>query len=285
VVGSVVLSLFVACTNTSESDPTTGGPTSAPLASLLPAAARAKGSITIATDAAYPPNEFFDADGKTIIGMDVDLAKALGEVLGLKVHVVNASFESILPGVAAGKYDVGMSSFTDTREREKIVDFVTYFLTGTSFYTRTEGGTDVTGLDDLCGRTVAVLTGTIHVDDAAAQNRRCMIGGRPGVGVQQYPNQNSAVQAVLSGRAHLSMTDSPAVAYQIKLSRGKLKIVGQPYGTAPYGIAVRKNSGLAQTLLAALKELNANGIYIQILDTWGVAAGAMTNFTINGAVN
>ena len=72
--------------------------------------------------------------------MDADLAKALGAVLGLKVKVVNATFDAIIPGLAAGKYDLGMSSFTDTKAREKVVDFVTYFSAGTSFYVKASGG-------------------------------------------------------------------------------------------------------------------------------------------------
>src|SRR6185437_15947044 len=95
----------------------------------------------------------------TVIGMDADLAKALGDVMGLKISVVNATFDSIIPGLASGKYDLGMSSFTDTKEREKTVDFVTYFIAGTSFFTKT-GGPTINTLADLCGKTVAVEKGT-----------------------------------------------------------------------------------------------------------------------------
>ena len=66
--------------------------------------------------------------------------KALGAVMGLKVNMVNATFDTIIPGLAAGKYDVGASSFTDTKERQKTVDFVTYFTAGISFYGKAAGG-------------------------------------------------------------------------------------------------------------------------------------------------
>jgi polar amino acid transport system substrate-binding protein len=224
--------------------------------------------------------EFPGADGKTIIGMDMDLAKAIGDILGVKVQVVNASFESILPGLVAQKYDMGMSAFTDSSDREKIVDFVTYFRTGTSFFTRSDGGVDVRSLEDLCGKTVAVQPGTVQANDAIDQNGRCMATGRPTISVQEYPDQDGTDRAVLSGRAQLSMTDSPVVAYQVKLSRGKLKIVGDPYGIAPYGIAVPKNSGLTRALLAALMELNANGTYTRILKEWGLDAFGIPNFEI-----
>src|SRR6185437_1231321 len=95
------------------------------VAALVPAAIRSKGTITVASDASYPPMESFAADGKTIVGWDPDMAKGLAAVMGVKAKVVNATFDAIIPGLAAKKYDVGMSSFTDTKEREKTVDFVT----------------------------------------------------------------------------------------------------------------------------------------------------------------
>ena len=109
------------------------------VAKLVPAAVKSKGTLTVASDASYAPNEFFAPDGHTIIGMDADLSKALAGVMGLKANLVNATFDGIIPGLAAKKYDLGMSSFTDTKEREKTVDFVTYFSAGTSFFVTAQG--------------------------------------------------------------------------------------------------------------------------------------------------
>ena len=88
----------------------------------------------MAADATYAPDEFIASDGKTVIGMDADMAKAIAQLMGLKANVQNIPFDSIIPGLAAGKYNLGMSSFTDTKEREKTVDFVTYATAGTSFF-------------------------------------------------------------------------------------------------------------------------------------------------------
>src|SRR5437763_5042774 len=98
---------------------------------LVPSSIKSKGTITVAADASYAPNEFFAPDGHTIIGMDADLSKALAGVMGLKANLVNATFDGIIPGLAAGKYEMGASSFTDTKEREKAVNFVTYLNAGT----------------------------------------------------------------------------------------------------------------------------------------------------------
>ncbi len=257
----------------------------AKIAALVPAAIVKNGTLTVAADATYAPNEFIASDGHTVIGMDADLMKALAAVMGLKVKIVNATFDSIIPGLAAGKYDVGASSFTDTKEREKTVNFVTYFTAGESFYTKASGGAAVSTIADLCGHTVAVEKGTTEADDATAQGKKCKSAGKAGVTVLTFPDQNGANLAVSSGRAQLGFADSPVAEYVVKQSNGQFKLVGQSYANAPYGIAVPKNSGLEKALLAALQKLMSDGQYKAILTHWGVEAGAISNPKINGATS
>ena len=249
-------------------------------AKLVPASIKAKGTVTVASDATYAPNEFIGPDGHTVIGMDADLAKAIFSVLGLKVKVVNATFDTIIPGLSSGKFDVGMSSFTDTNAREKVVNFVDYFEAGTAFFEAASGGPKVTNLASLCGLTVSVETGTTEQADATAQAKKCA----KKLAVLPFPPQSSANLALSSGRAQVSMADSPVAAYQVKKSAGRFKLVGQTYGTAPYGIAVPKSAGtLDKAILAALNDLIANGKYSSILSTWGVQPGADKHPALNGA--
>jgi polar amino acid transport system substrate-binding protein len=255
------------------------------LAAEVPAKYKSKGTLTVAADASYAPNEFIGANGKTVEGMDADLAKSLAGVLGLKANVVNATFDSIIPGLAAGKYDLGMSSFTDTKEREKTVDFVTYFSAGTSFYEKASGGPPITDLSSLCGVTVGLEKGTTQQADSTAQSKKCTSAGKKPVKVLTFPDQNGANLAITSGRAQVGMADSPVADYQVKKSGGQFKVVGTPYGTAPYGIAIPKNSGLDKPILDALKQLMSNGQYKSILTKWGIQEGAIDNPTINGATS
>jgi polar amino acid transport system substrate-binding protein len=248
-------------------------------------AVKIKSKVTVAADATYPPNEFIGSDGHTVVGMDPDLGHALGKVMGVKFDFVNASFDTIIPGLQSGKYDVGMSSFTDTKAREKVVDFVTYFSAGTSFYVKAKGGPTIRSLADLCGHSVGVERGTTQASDSAAQSVKCKKAGKPGVDVHVYPDQNSANLAIASGRQQVGMADSPVAAYIVKKSNGQFKLVGKPYNTAPYGIAIPKSSGLAKPILAGLKKLIANGTYIKVLKKWGVQAGAISKPRINGAVS
>jgi polar amino acid transport system substrate-binding protein len=198
---------------------------------------------------------------------------------------VNATFDSIIPGLQSGKYDLGMSSFTDTLARQKVVDFVTYFSAGTSFYVASSGGPSISSLSDLCGHTVAVEKGTTQQNDASAQSPKCTKAGKKAVKVLVYPDQNGVNLALSSGRAQVAMADSPVAAYQVKQSAGKFKLSGAAYGTAPYGIAIPKKSGLAKPILDALKQLMSDGTYTKILTNWGIQSGAITNPKINGATS
>jgi polar amino acid transport system substrate-binding protein len=270
----------------SSSSTTAASPSADPaVVKLVPSAIKSKGAINVATDPTYAPNEFIDTDGSTVIGMDVDLAHALAGVMGIKATIVKGTFDSLIPGLAAGKYDVGMASFTDTKEREKTVDFVTYLTAGTSFFTLADGGANVTTLADLCGHSVSVEKGTTQATDATAQDAKCRKAGKPGVKVEVFPGQDGANLALSSGRAQLSMADSPVAGYQVQKSSGKFKLVGKSYANAPYGIAIPKDSGLAQPMLAALKKLMSDGTYTKILTKWGVQSGAIANPQINGAIS
>jgi len=257
---------------------------SSTIAAEVPAKIKSKGTLRIAADATYPPNEFVGSNGKTLTGWDVELGQALGKVMGLNWRFVNATFDTIIPGLQSGKYDIGMSSFTDTKARQKVVDFVTYFSAGTSFYVK-PGGPTINSLAGLCGHSVGVERGTTQASDATAQSARCKKAGKPGVGVHVYPDQNAANLAIESGRQEVGMADSPVAAYIVKQSSGKFKLAGKPYNTAPYGIAIPKSNGMTRPILDALKKLMTDGTYTTLLKKWGVQQGAINNPTINGATS
>ena len=194
-------------------------------------------------------------------------------------------FDSIISGIGT-RYDMSMSSFSVTAEREKQVCMVSYFTAGTSFMVQTGQNQDVTSLDALCGKTVAVETGTTEQTDAQGQSKKCTNAGKSAVTVLTFPDQNGANLALSSGRAQVGMADSPVASYAAKQSGGKIQVVGDSYGNAPYGIVLPNTSdyaGLASSVLAALKTLDSNGTYKQILDKWGLSSGAISNFAINPA--
>lgn len=283
---AAALATLTACSSSSSGGSaalkTSGSPsasTNSSAASKVPAGLKSQGTLKVATDASYAPNEFFGSDNKTIQGMDVDLGNAIAAELGLKFQFTNVSFDSIIPSLG-NRFDLGISSFTDNKDREKVVDMVDYFSAGTSFLVKKGSSLNPSGVGDLCGKKVGVEKGTVQLDDVTAQTKKCKLT------VLAFPDQNGANLALQSGRVDVVLADSPVNAYAAKQSNGAFEIVGQDYGTAPYGIAVPKGGkydGLAAAIQAALQDLAQNGTYKQILQKWGVDAGAVTDFGLNGA--
>jgi len=250
-------------------------------AALVPAAIKDKGTLVIGSDASYAPSEFLGGDGKTIQGFDVDLFTAVAKTLGLKVEFQNASFDTIIAGVQGGKYDVGVSSFTVNTDREKQVNMVSYFSAGTQ-WAAAAGNPKNVNPDSPCGLTVAVQKGTVQLDDdLPPKEKACKTAGKP-IKVLVYDKQDVVTAAVASGKADAMLADSPVVAYAVKQSAGKLDAVGTIYDAAPYGYVIPKDqTDLANAIVAALKALDASGDYKKVLDSWGVTAGATTDFAVN----
>ena len=261
------------------------------IAAALPDKYKQSGTIVVATDATYAPNEFLAEGSNDPIGMDIDLANALGQVLGLKVTVEPASFDGIIPGINAGRYDMSLSSFTDTKEREASVNFVTYFEAGTSTMVLAGNPQNINGATDLCGRPVGAENSTIQLaqlKDATVTGsvvKACADAGKPAPIAQGYPKQTDVNSALVAGRIDAYLADSPVVAYAVKQTGDKFEKVGQDQDAAPYGIALPKDpAALTTTMQQAMQKLIDSGAYKQILDNWGVSSGAITTSAVNGAI-
>ena len=233
------------------------------------------GKLVVGTDPTYEPSEF-KQNGK-IVGFDVDLGDAIAKKLGLTADFEESKFDAILPALGT-RYEIGMSSFTDNPEREKVVDFVTYYSAGTQWASKDPNFDP----DNACGKKVAVQTGTVQdTDDLPARQKKC---GNNAIQVQRYDAQDEATNAVVLGKADAVLADSPVMAGAVKKVGGGLQLVGDVYDSAPYGIAIPKNAGTTKdAILGAVKALVSDGSYKAILDKWGVSSGAITDPVINGA--
>jgi len=255
------------------------------VAALVPASIKKKGSIRAAMDATYPPDEFVAANGTTIVGMDADFNTALGAVMGVKWVGVAATFDTIIAGLKAGKFDVGNSSFTVEKQREKQVNFVTYFKAGEAFYVKSSSSLKLNGLVSLCGHTVSVETGTSEQTDAQNTVATCKKAHKTPDAVLSFSTQDEANLAIASDRAQVGFADSQVAGYIVHQSKGQFKLDGPAFGFFPYGFAFAKTSGLDKATLAAVKDLMKDGIYQKILAKWGVQSGAITNPVINPVVS
>lgn len=245
------------------------------LAALVPAAVAADGKIVFGTDASYPPNEFTDTDGSTIIGLDVDLGTAIAKKLGLSAEFQNSAFTGIIPGIESTQYELGMSSFSINPERLATVDMVSYFSAGTSLAVAA-GNPDKISLETLCGKAVGVQAGTVQVDDIAARSATCTAAGQPAIQVTELLAQTDVTLALSSGRIVAMLADSPVVAYAVSQTSGALEVIGDPYDTAPYGIVLAKSQAdFAKGLQGAVQALIDDGTYAAILKKWNVSNGAI----------
>ena len=250
------------------------------LANQLPDKIKSAGAITVGMDDTYPPNEYKDDNGNPV-GWEVDFTNAIAAKLGLKVNYAIAKFDNIIPSVTGGKDDFGMSSFTDTVEREKQVDFVNYYNAGILWASAKGKNIDP---DNACGLKVAVQSTTYEdTDEVPAKSKACTDAGKPAIQALRYDNQDDATNAVILGKADALSADSPVTLYAISKSSGKLQEAGKTFDVAPYGIPVAKNSDLTPVLQKTVQALIDDGTYKKILDKWGVADGSVTTADINAA--
>ncbi|ORB28827.1 bifunctional serine/threonine-protein kinase/transporter substrate-binding domain-containing protein [Mycolicibacterium parafortuitum] len=250
------------------------------VAATVPAEVRDTGRLVIGVNVPYAPMEFKNADGQ-LVGFDVELMNAISRVLGLVPDYRDTPFETILPAVVDGTYDLGMSSVTDTREREELVDFVTYLEAGTQWARRP--GTAL-GPNAACGLRVGVAEGTLQAtEELPAKSDQCTAAGMPAIEMVVHKSQDEVTAALIRGEVDAMSADSPVTGFAIKLSRGDLVPAGDVFDTAPYGWPVAKDSGMAEPLQRALEHLMETGEYRAIATMWGVERGMIDAPAINGA--
>ncbi|TRX61065.1 ABC transporter substrate-binding protein [Corynebacterium hiratae] len=236
----------------------------------------ADGVLTVGTNPPFAPFEFKDSDG-SIIGLEMDLANAVAQVLGLEFQPVEQDFSMILPAVQAGQIDLGGSGFTDTDERRENFDFVDILYAGIQWAKLTDGPNEVDP-SNPCGLTVAVQRTTVSETDDLRPKQEACDGD---LTILPYDTSDNAALAVLMGRADALSADSPVSAWAVNRSDGRMSMVGEMFDAAPYGFAVPKDSDLGPAVAAALQHLIDTGAYAEILNKWGVDEGLVEHAMIN----
>ena len=250
------------------------------IAASLPEKIKSAGVLNVGMANNYPPNEFKDDNGAPA-GWSVDLTNALGKVMGLKVNFDIGTFDNILPAVRAGKDDMGMSSCTDTKEREKQVDFLNYYSAGIQWAAPKGKTVDP---NNACGLKVAVQATTYEdTDEVPKKSKACTDAGKPAIQIFKFDAQDQATNALAVGQVDAMSADSPVTLYAISKTKDKLQTAGDAFEVAPYGIPVAKGSDFTQVLQKALQSLIDDGTYTKILSKWGVEAGGVKTAALNVA--
>lgn len=287
---------LAACTNASEATAPEAGETAAAaepsydvsgvekvdeIAAMLPA--DFDGTLTVGDNLQYAPAEFLGGpDGQTPTGYDVDLAKALGRVLGAEVEVSHAEFASIIPSIGS-QYEAGIASISINPERLEQVNMIAYISAGSTFSVRA-GNPENLDPADLCGTTMGVQTGTIQDEDADALSAACTDAGSDPIEVLRYSSQADVTTNLVGGKIDVMYADSPVGQYAALQTGGQVEQLGDVTDAAPQGIAVAKDDAeLTAALQAAMQHLMDEGVWADILDTWGVS-GALETAELNPAV-
>ncbi|MBF9069970.1 ABC transporter substrate-binding protein [Streptacidiphilus sp. NEAU-YB345] len=251
-------------------------------AALLPAAVRASGEITVATAIGGPPSASYpDGASSTPVGQDIDITDAVAAVLGLRVNRQIAAFETILPGLSSGKYQLGVGNFGVTTERLKTVDFVTYIDDGQGFAVRAGSPIkQISSLRQLCGLTVGTGAGTTFEATLEQNAHVCTDAGQPAYRVQVYSDGGALQLGLQQGRFDVLMSTINGLRYQEKQTGGAVHYLG-PFHRLDVGFVFPKGSPLTRAFQAAVQHLIADGTYRKILAAWGTTDSAITTSQID----
>ena len=214
-----------------------------------------KTTVTVATSPDIPP--FESLDGSEVVGIEVDILQAITGKLGLEMQLEQMDFESVIPGVQAGKFDIGMSGITITADRQKNCDFTQpYFLASQAIVVTPDS--DITCKADLEGKTISVQTGT-------TAEEYCMENGYE---VLAFAANNDAAAALTSGKAAAWVVDNE-VGVALAAQQG-LVVLDEAMTSEPYAFAFAKDSALTAQFDEALGELLADGTVAAIFEKYGV---------------
>ena len=214
-----------------------------------------KKTLVMATNAEFPPYEYHEGDA--VVGIDAEIAKLIADKLGMELKIEDVAFDSIIPGVQAGKYDMGMAGMTVNEERLQSVNFSDSYATGVQVVIVKEGGS-IASLDDIAGKKIGVQTST--TGDIYAS------GDFGDENVVKFDSGAAAVEALKSGKVDCVIIDNEPAKSYVAANEG-LKILETEYAVEDYAICFAKdNTELQEKVNAALKELIADGSVQKIID-------------------
>jgi polar amino acid transport system substrate-binding protein len=218
--------------------------------------------------------------------MDVDLFDAVAAKFGVKTEWAPTGFDQIILGVGSGKYDVGVSSFTINADRMKVATMVSYFKAGTQWVVA-KGNPEKVDPDNACGKKVAAQKATVQSDvDYPKRNKACTDAGKPPIQLLIDADQGKVTASVQSGKADAMLVDLPPAIAAVDLTGGQLELLGEQYDSAPYGYVLKKeDTAFGEAIVEALKQLESEGTYLEILTKWKTEGGAINDFAVNPTVS
>jgi len=251
------------------------------LAAQLTDDVRTTGVLTVATSSSLPPMTYVADDNVTLVGFDVDMTTVVADVLGLRADINTAGFDTLIPGLQSGRFAMVMSSMGVTAERQEVVDFVDYYYGGQGFLASRSTNFEVARLEDLCGRRVAVQTGSTQQSTLEDSRQICPDAGLPPYDLQAFPNNDTALLAIRGNRVDVLYASISIVGYTAA-QNDEFRVAGR-YRRAMVGAALAKDSPLTPLVQQAIQRLIDDGTYGCLLDKWGLTENAVETARINSA--
>jgi polar amino acid transport system substrate-binding protein len=240
-------------------------------------------TLTVAADPALLPYQFYKKGTRQWQGINIDIGKALSAKLGKTLVFTAASFDTIIPGLQSKRYDLALTGMFDTKERQKVLDFIDYLKAKNNFLLLKGDSRTIRSFEDLCGLRVGLNKGSFEVDLATEQSKKCTEAGKDPLRMNVYPDLNANTLALVSKRVDVVPNDSATNAYLVRTQKNRFKATGA-YATEGYfALAVPKNSPNLRPLHAAFKQVVASGELRRILAKWGIADRAVPRPYINRA--
>lgn len=215
------------------------------------------GKVRVATEAAYRPFEYVEKGELT--GFDVELIRAVAKAGGFEIELSNQPWDGMFPGLQAKRYDLVISAVSITAERQKTMAFSDPYLDSGLIIAVKKDNAEITTLDHLNGKTIAVQIGTTGHDKAKTVE---------GANIVKFDSVELALQELDAGRADAVINDQPVTAFYIK-SMTDLKMVGDKLSSESYGMAMRKDdAALVAKVNAGLKKVRESGEYDKLVKKW-----------------
>ncbi|MHB0897107.1 MAG: ABC transporter substrate-binding protein [Spirochaetales bacterium] len=256
----------------------------ADLSASLPAAVKAKGQIIVGINGIFPPMEYKEPGKDELIGFDVDFANAIGKALGVKIVYDDQKFDQLVNSVITSRVDMVISGISDTATRQKTLDFIDYFNSGTQAYTTKTYASTITSLESLSGKTLAVSASTDYLTTMEKWSKDNLEAkGKPGIKILAVDSEATARLQMVQGRAQASAISPEVLGWLAKQNPGMFVAFGPLLNVDPYGICFKKdNVGLRDAVLAAVRQLFADGTYKALLAKWELLPGALAEPLVNG---
>ena len=250
----------------------------------LPAKYAEKGKVVAANTPNYPPMEYRDPATNELMGLDIDLGKAIAAQLGTEIEWSEIGFEQMVSSLATGRIDIVLSGMSDLPTRRESMDFVDYMRSGAQFYTAAARAGEFKELTDFCGKKIGMSRRTSFPDEAAAWSaKNCEANGKPALQIVGTEGSADARTQLKQGRLDGAVQGSETLPYLIQLEPDTYAVVGEPFTEVYQGIAFAKTApDLRDAFAGALKSLMDSGEYKTIFDKYGLAGTMLDHVMING---